>query len=183
MRQSYTCENGQAAVVPVHLTWTDASCTQTHGKTQRGAVVLYASARLWSWPGCCCRKGFVAMFTLGNIAALAATCFIVGPARQWRNMVTRERIASASAFVGSMLLTLFACAYVRAPARLCCEMHASLRCKRKHCAPAAVKKRAQSHNARPACAHTVLPWLICSQWQRIGLMPICDDGSNWRTVA
>ena len=53
------------------------------------------------------------MFTLGNIAALAATCFIVGPARQWRNMVTRERIGSASAFVGSMLLTLFACAYVR----------------------------------------------------------------------
>ena len=53
------------------------------------------------------------MFTLGNVCAVAATCFLVGPARQWRNMITRERIFSALAFVGSMILTLLACIFVR----------------------------------------------------------------------
>ena len=53
------------------------------------------------------------MFTLGNIAAVAATCFLVGPAKQFRNMSTKERAFSAAAFVGSMVLTLLASFYVR----------------------------------------------------------------------
>lgn len=60
-----------------------------------------------------CSKSFIFMFTLGNISAVAATCFLVGPGRQWRNMITRERIGSASAFIGSMFGTLVACVWVR----------------------------------------------------------------------
>jgi Got1/Sft2-like family len=54
----------------------------------------------------CCRAGFVFFFTAGNIAAVSATCFLVGPAKQLRNMFTRDRMAAAAAFLGAMILTL-----------------------------------------------------------------------------
>ena len=46
------------------------------------------------------------MFTLGNISALAATCFLVGPKKQLENMSQGDRRASAIAFVLAMVGTL-----------------------------------------------------------------------------
>jgi hypothetical protein len=54
------------------------------------------------------------MFTLGNISALAATCFLVGPKKQWENMRDRDRWSSALTFTLAMIGTLVASIHVRA---------------------------------------------------------------------
>lgn len=53
-------------------------------------------------------SSFIFMFTLGNISALAATCFLVGPKKQLENMSQGDRRASAIAFVLAMVGTLVA---------------------------------------------------------------------------
>jgi hypothetical protein len=53
------------------------------------------------------------MFTLGNVAALAATCFLIGPKQQLQNMSQKDRLASAIAFVLAMVGTLVASIHVR----------------------------------------------------------------------
>ena len=53
------------------------------------------------------------MFTLGNISALAATCFLVGPKKQLQNMSQRDRWVSALAFTVAMIVTLIASIHVR----------------------------------------------------------------------
>lgn len=53
------------------------------------------------------------MFTLGNMSALAGTFFLVGPMAQLKNMATKERMASAAAFVLAMMGTLMTSIYVR----------------------------------------------------------------------
>lgn len=55
------------------------------------------------------------MFTLGNISALAATCFLVGPKKQLENMSQRDRWVSALAFTLAMIATLIASIHVRSP--------------------------------------------------------------------
>lgn len=78
------------------------------------------------------------MFTLGNISALIATCFLVGPKAQLTNMTTKERMGSAAAFVVAMLATLVVSVHVRPPAG--CAMHlpwvlSSVQCIRIACNP------------------------------------------------
>jgi Got1/Sft2-like family len=48
----------------------------------------------------------VFFFSAGNISALSATCFLVGPGKQLRNMFTKERMGAAIAFISAMVLTL-----------------------------------------------------------------------------
>lgn len=53
-------------------------------------------------------SSFILFFTLGNISSLAATCFIVGPMKQLKNMFTKERMAAGIAYSVSLVLTLWA---------------------------------------------------------------------------
>lgn len=58
------------------------------------------------------------MFTLGNVSALAATCFLVGPKKQLENMSQTDRWASALTFTVAMIGTLVASIHVRSATNL-----------------------------------------------------------------
>ncbi|GAM19632.1 hypothetical protein SAMD00019534_028070 [Acytostelium subglobosum LB1] len=51
---------------------------------------------------------FAFLYTIGNICMLASTFFIVGPAKQLKNMAQPTRLICALVFVLSMILTLVA---------------------------------------------------------------------------
>jgi Got1/Sft2-like family len=51
---------------------------------------------------------FAVLYTLGNICTLCSTFFLVGPARQAKNMFKPVRAAAASIYLVSMVVTLYA---------------------------------------------------------------------------
>eukprot|EP00919_Chromeraceae_sp_WS-2016_P077909 GHVR01184299.1.p1 GENE.GHVR01184299.1~~GHVR01184299.1.p1 ORF type:complete len:212 (-),score=33.20 GHVR01184299.1:138-773(-) len=58
---------------------------------------------------------FAIRFSLGNLMSVGATCFIVGPRRQLRNMSNKTRLIASIVFVGSLFLTLFFAFRVQVP--------------------------------------------------------------------
>jgi multisubunit Na+/H+ antiporter MnhC subunit len=56
-------------------------------------------------------RKFAALYTLSNVAGLAATCFLVGPAKQLRKMADPSRAVATAAYLGSLAGTL-TCALV-----------------------------------------------------------------------
>jgi len=53
-------------------------------------------------------SAFAVPYTLGNILAVCATAFLVGPCRQLKNMFSPVRIIATLIFIGAMVLTLVA---------------------------------------------------------------------------
>ena len=56
---------------------------------------------------------FAKLYTLGNVALLASTLFLVGPQRQLRNMAHPSRAAASLVFVAMLLLTLYCAVKLR----------------------------------------------------------------------
>uniref|UniRef100_U3FW03 Vesicle transport protein n=1 Tax=Micrurus fulvius TaxID=8637 RepID=U3FW03_MICFL len=53
-------------------------------------------------------KLFAVFYTLGNIAALASTCFLMGPVKQVKKMFEPTRLIVTIVMLLSLILTLFA---------------------------------------------------------------------------
>lgn len=64
---------------------------------------------------------FAVCYTLGNVLNLSATCFLVGPERQWKSMRQKHRRVSSGVYLACMPLTLV-CVYLLHSAllTLCC---------------------------------------------------------------
>jgi len=60
-------------------------------------------------------------FTLGSLASLASTMFLVGPMKQLKNIFTKQRMAATLTYVLSMILTLYTALSVRWMVRGCAE--------------------------------------------------------------
>uniref|UniRef100_A0A0G4I8A4 Vesicle transport protein n=1 Tax=Chromera velia CCMP2878 TaxID=1169474 RepID=A0A0G4I8A4_9ALVE len=52
---------------------------------------------------------FAVKYTVGNVLSICATAFLVGPARQLRNMTASTRLAASCIYIGSLLLTVVLC--------------------------------------------------------------------------
>jgi hypothetical protein len=51
---------------------------------------------------------FAFMYTLGNVVSVFATFFLVGPVRQFKNMIDVQRRKASLLFCGSIVMTLIA---------------------------------------------------------------------------
>lgn len=58
-------------------------------------------------------RKFAALYTLANLAGLAATCFLVGPAKQVKKMVEPRRAAATAVYLASLVVTLVAALKIR----------------------------------------------------------------------
>mmetsp|Transcript_63108 Transcript_63108/g.148658 ORF Transcript_63108/g.148658 Transcript_63108/m.148658 type:complete len:178 (+) Transcript_63108:141-674(+) len=50
---------------------------------------------------------FAVCFTLGNLLSLGSMCFLIGPMRQFRNLMSGKRALPATVYIAMMLCTLF----------------------------------------------------------------------------
>ncbi|XP_025900526.1 vesicle transport protein SFT2A [Nothoprocta perdicaria] len=69
------------------------------------ACSILGTALLWLPKGI---KLFAVFYTLGNIAALASTCFLMGPLKQLKKMFEPTRLIATIVMLLSLILTLCA---------------------------------------------------------------------------
>eukprot|EP00794_Sanderia_malayensis_P000518 gene518-1167_t len=62
-----------------------------------GTILLWKSIKL-----------FAVFYSIGNIAALASTCFLLGPLKQLKNMFKEKRLIATIVMLVSLALTLCA---------------------------------------------------------------------------
>jgi len=75
-----------------------------------GVFLQLASFASWTAAVVGKPERFAVCYTLGNILMLSATCFLVGPERQWSAMKAKSRRVASGLYLGCMPLTLF-CVY------------------------------------------------------------------------
>jgi len=66
-----------------------------------GILLSFLSFIFFASPGV-----FALCYTLGNVTMLASTAFVVGPARQLKNMFAPTRIICTTVFIAAMIFTL-----------------------------------------------------------------------------
>ncbi|NXP13682.1 SFT2A protein, partial [Thinocorus orbignyianus] len=69
------------------------------------ACSVFGTALLWLPKGI---RLFAVFYTMGNIAALASTCFLMGPLKQLKAMFKPERLVAAIVMLLFLVLTLCA---------------------------------------------------------------------------
>ncbi|KAF4660534.1 hypothetical protein FOL47_007097 [Perkinsus chesapeaki] len=74
-----------------------------------GLLVTVASMGSLKWLVLGKPLRFALTYTIGNLCELASTVFLVGPARQWRNMSQKHRAWAAIIYVTAMVATLLVC--------------------------------------------------------------------------
>ncbi|XP_057262914.1 vesicle transport protein SFT2A isoform X1 [Pezoporus wallicus] len=96
----------------------DASTLSTGTRIRWFAICFVAgvvcsflgTALLWLPQGI---KLFAVFYTLGNIAALASTCFLMGPLKQLKAMFEPKRLVATVVMLLCLILTLCAVFWVR----------------------------------------------------------------------
>jgi len=58
---------------------------------------------------------FAIFYSLGNVAALLSTCFLVGFIRQFKNMTAKKRYLASAAYLGCIIMTLISALVLKNP--------------------------------------------------------------------
>ncbi|XP_065256497.1 vesicle transport protein SFT2A isoform X4 [Emys orbicularis] len=78
---------------------------QTVYQTATFRTVIFGTAFLWLPSGL---KLFAVFYTIGNIAALASTCFLMGPVKQLKKMFEPTRLIATIVMLLCLIFTLCA---------------------------------------------------------------------------